>query len=202
MCRIPLHACAMTDDDKEETVQITLRVPKSWLADADKLASWNAKPGMQVTRTDAFRMAIGCGLEMMREDLRYIHGDNPKRDTDGTVRHTAADILADDAKPLKTLGGWEFLPNISVMFRPRRYDIDLDRVTDSASLLDAIIHVSQKAWLSSADVGHFVRLVDGLLCPQEYVCSFGEDSTIKPREVLAQTGAIEAPPRKPKRTKR
>lgn len=48
-----------------DSVQITVRVPPSWLAKADEVAAGMSSPGLTVTRTDAFRAAIARGLDAL-----------------------------------------------------------------------------------------------------------------------------------------
>lgn len=51
-------------------VQITLRIPKEWLAEADALAEAMSQPGITMTQTDVFRAAIVRGLEALRKVRR------------------------------------------------------------------------------------------------------------------------------------
>ena len=44
------------------TEQITLRIPKDWMKDAETLAKALSKPGLEVSKTDAIRVALGRGL--------------------------------------------------------------------------------------------------------------------------------------------
>lgn len=53
-----------------DTVQITFRVPSHWLDEADALASTMAVHGMQATRTDAFREAMGRGFRLLEQDAK------------------------------------------------------------------------------------------------------------------------------------
>jgi hypothetical protein len=60
------------------------------------------------------------------------------------------------------------------------YEVDLERCTTSAEVLDWIAQVSGKGWFDAADpdaqvVGHLVMALDALLCPQATLCSFGMD---------------------------
>jgi hypothetical protein len=48
--------------------QISVRIPTSWLADADELAVVLARPGFTTTRSDILRAAIAKGLEVLRRD--------------------------------------------------------------------------------------------------------------------------------------
>lgn len=53
-----------------DAVQIALRIPKDWMAQADELAKLLERPGLPVTRTDAFRAAIARGLPLLLSELR------------------------------------------------------------------------------------------------------------------------------------
>ena len=50
-----------------DTVQIAIRVPRAWLAEADELAARLSRPGVNMSRTDAFRAAIASGFEALAE---------------------------------------------------------------------------------------------------------------------------------------
>jgi len=47
-----------------KTTQITFRIPKEWLERADLLATKLSRPGNELTRTDALRVALATGLEI------------------------------------------------------------------------------------------------------------------------------------------
>ena len=51
-----------------DSVQIAIRIPRSWLAEADKVAALIGQPGFQATRTDAFRAALARGLEAIQAE--------------------------------------------------------------------------------------------------------------------------------------
>jgi hypothetical protein len=50
---------------KKEPVQIGIRIPPEWLDDAERLAAALSRPGLDVTRTEAFRAALARGLESL-----------------------------------------------------------------------------------------------------------------------------------------
>ena len=50
------------------TVQIGLRVPEAWLEEIDEIAKYLSKPGMEASRTDAFRHAIRVGIDASKAD--------------------------------------------------------------------------------------------------------------------------------------
>ena len=54
---------------KREPVQIGIRVPPEWIDDAERLAAALSRPGLGVTRTEAFRAALARGLEAMLAEV-------------------------------------------------------------------------------------------------------------------------------------
>jgi hypothetical protein len=53
----------------KHTEQVTFRIPREWLTEADALAIPLSRPGALFSRTDVFRMAIARGFEALRADL-------------------------------------------------------------------------------------------------------------------------------------
>jgi hypothetical protein len=51
-----------------ESTQLAIRVPTSWIVEADELARAMSRPGMDATRSDAFRAAMAKGLEALRAE--------------------------------------------------------------------------------------------------------------------------------------
>jgi len=50
------------------SVQIAIRVPAEWLTEADEIAKLVSRPGLEASRTDAFRAAIARGFQAIREE--------------------------------------------------------------------------------------------------------------------------------------
>ena len=46
-----------------DTVQVTFRIPKEWLRRADGLAKKLSKNGIELGRTDGFRLAMNAGFD-------------------------------------------------------------------------------------------------------------------------------------------
>ena len=63
----------------KDTVQITFRVPSSWLGEADQIASMLARPGFEAGRTDGFRAAMARGFEVLRAELAQAAADADRR---------------------------------------------------------------------------------------------------------------------------
>jgi hypothetical protein len=53
-----------------DSVQIAIRVPRAWLAEADAIAKLLSQPGFSASRTDAFRAAIARGFEVLKGDTK------------------------------------------------------------------------------------------------------------------------------------
>jgi hypothetical protein len=51
-----------------DTVQIAIRVPRAWLETADELAKRISRPGVTMSRTDAFRAAIAAGFDALADE--------------------------------------------------------------------------------------------------------------------------------------
>ena len=52
-----------------DTVQIALRVPTPWQTEADQLAKLLSRPGINASRSDAYRAAMARGFEVLRAEL-------------------------------------------------------------------------------------------------------------------------------------
>ena len=53
-----------------DTVQIAIRVPREWMAQADELAKRISRPGVTMSRTDAFRAAIAAGFDALADEAK------------------------------------------------------------------------------------------------------------------------------------
>ncbi len=51
-----------------DSVQIAIRVPRAWLARADDLARRISRPGLEASRSDAFRAAIAAGFDALANE--------------------------------------------------------------------------------------------------------------------------------------
>ena len=61
---------------KKDPVQIAIRVPPEWLEDAARLANQLSRPGLEITRTEAFRAAMARGLESL---LAETSAEKPRK---------------------------------------------------------------------------------------------------------------------------
>ncbi len=55
------------------------------------------------------------------------------------------------------------------------YEVDLERCTTSAEVLDWIMQVASKTWATDAVIAGLVRALRDLLEPQGTLCSFGQE---------------------------
>jgi hypothetical protein len=89
---------------------------------------------------------------------------------------------------LTTWGCWKYHPeNLTLECRDERgfiYEVDLERCSTSAEVLDWIFQVSKKTWATADIVKDLLTAFDDLLSPQARLCSFGRGGRIDPREIL------------------
>jgi predicted transcriptional regulator len=57
-----------TANDKEPTVQTAVRLDAEVVARLDAIAAKMSRPGLEVTRTDALRIALMTGLEKIEKE--------------------------------------------------------------------------------------------------------------------------------------
>jgi hypothetical protein len=157
----------------ENAVQIAMRVPPAWLDEADKLSRHKSQRGATFTRTDALRIALGIGLSSMGADETYFEQRR-----------------GDPAR----LGPWKIDPKTLVIEHDgaKHYGVDMEEMTDSAGTLDWIMQLAKKTWISAADLGILVRLIDQVLEPQAGMCSMGVDGTIDPVQRVAHSLGVPA----------
>ena len=88
------------------------------------------------------------------------------------------------SKPLPVIWGpWKLNKRIlTLTFSKRRhpanlgppyYEIDLERILDSASMLDWIMQITGKTWADDFTIASLVRALNEIFQPQHYLCSFG-----------------------------
>lgn len=65
----------------------------------------------------------------------------------------------------KRWGHWEYKKNnLTLVFRGSegQYEVDLERCNTSSEILDSILQISQKQWITPEDIGNLVRALDEL----------------------------------------
>ena len=53
------------------------------------------------------------------------------------------------------------------------YEVDLERMTSSAELLDWIFQLEGKTWMTREAMGHFIEAIQFIVHPQGTLCSMG-----------------------------
>ena|SRR5581483_11027209 len=92
-------------------------------------------------------------------------------------------------------GNWTFnKPTLSLIFRKPKtgwwYEVDLERMTSSARMLDVICQLSDKhaGRVSPSDIGDLITALNALLWPQANLCSWGKDKRFDATRYLTQSG--------------
>lgn len=91
------------------------------------------------------------------------------------------------SSPRSVWGNWTLNPNNACLeTRNGTYQIPVDQMTNSASILDWIFQFREKTWASSQDVGDLVDAVADIL--GRGVCTGKIDKTIDPKPSLRVFG--------------
>lgn len=86
-----------------------------------------------------------------------------------------------DTPPPTTWGRWTFDPvGTTLHHADAGYHFDVTLCRDSASVLDWVVQVSQKAWATPEDIGHLVRSIDALFRLQAVACGEGRNRAFDP----------------------
>jgi hypothetical protein len=82
--------------------------------------------------------------------------------------------------------GWTFdRQTLELIWPPRGYIVDVERMTTSAAVLDMVVQVGKKTWATDACLAGLVRALNALLVPQAYLCSCGSHKTMSTAELSA-----------------
>jgi hypothetical protein len=179
------------------TFQVAIRIPSSWLSDADGAADKLSKSGRRATRTEAMRMAMSVGLRTILADLKFEYGERERK-----TMYSAAELFEEEP-PVLDLGGWRFRQEtLELAYSDESgheiYAVDLERLKSSAPTLDVVMQLAGKSWLNSAELGFFVRMLSLTIDPQASMCSFGRDRNVDPKKALAKNGYLARPRAKSK----
>jgi hypothetical protein len=107
---------------------------------------------------------------------------------------SAAELLTKDfsaeERALDAACRWKFKPEtLALVAVPTGHgygwEIDLERCTSSAPLLDSILQAASKAWIDDAMLGELVRKLDRLFDVQATFCAGGKDHRVDPKARLA-----------------
>lgn len=89
--------------------------------------------------------------------------------------------------PTSSWGIWTLNPNNACLETQNgTYQIPVDEMTNSASILDRILQIQEKTWASSKDVGDLSKAFADIL--GRGVCSRGIDKAIDPKPFLRRYG--------------
>lgn len=66
---------------------------------------------------------------------------------------------------------WRYKPQTCTLEWNQHYEIDLERCRTAAQVLDWIMQVAGKAWVTDKCLAGLVHALDELLHPQETMCS-------------------------------
>ena len=82
---------------------------------------------------------------------------------------------------------WEYSPEYCTLtYKPYGYEIDLEKIHDSAAMLDWIFQLWHKEW-GQQSMPDLLEAFDYLFQPQANLCSWGVGKKVKkPRELLAR----------------
>ncbi|MBN9616128.1 MAG: hypothetical protein J0G35_11210 [Acidobacteriales bacterium] len=64
------------------------------------------------------------------------------------------------------------------------YSVQLTGITDSAQMLDWIIQLREKTWITNDHIGDLVSALDHIFDPQATICRGGQHRTIDPMRAL------------------
>lgn len=83
---------------------------------------------------------------------------------------------------------WRFNPkNLTLHRADGRYEIDLEKIKTSASMLDWIFQLQAKSWVSDESLADLIMFFRVLFRPQGTLCSQGrEQGPINPRKVISE----------------
>ncbi len=86
-------------------------------------------------------------------------------------------------KGVRRWGNWHFVAkNFTLQFKPtgygRYYEFDLEKVTDSAYMLNCIFQLNSKAWATPEDIADLVKAFGRIFKPQRYLCTRGKDKKL------------------------
>lgn len=114
-----------------------------------------------------------------------------ERSQDGVIDAAATLDLA-MAEPVHgdRWGNWEYNAETFVLWNEKTsYEVDLERCSTSAEMLDWIFQVAGKAWATADELGHLVEALDDTLHPQGTLCGFGKGKTLDVKAFLTEKAA-------------
>lgn len=84
-----------------------------------------------------------------------------------------------------TIGVWEYRPKqMSIFHHEFSYWISVERLTNSAEILDWLAQIRGKTWADSKAIGDLLEMINTLIPLQQYVCGNGVGKKIDPVEII------------------
>lgn len=78
---------------------------------------------------------------------------------------------------------WRYEKERQVLIHEGRYyEIDLDRCQSSAAILDWIFQINGKTWTTPETMKDLLDLIEEVLNPQAYFCSWGTEQSQKTKD--------------------
>jgi hypothetical protein len=74
-------------------------------------------------------------------------------------------------------GNWIYDQAAKVLKHQTRpdYEVDIERMTTSAAILDLIRQATAKTWVSRQDAGDLIEAIRTIVNPQATLCSWGRE---------------------------
>ena len=91
--------------------------------------------------------------------------------------------------PKTRWGDWSYDKKRCVlMYRPKDYNVDLKECRNSAEVLNWVLEVNDKNWMTPEGLWDFVQAITALLNPQLNICSAGVDKVVDPCALVKSRG--------------
>ena len=96
---------------------------------------------------------------------------------------------------LRDWHGWSFDPDLFTLDLwlvngAHRRQVDLERLSDSAKVLDTVLQIAAKRWATPEMVVGLINAIKDLIHPQATLCSFGQSRHLETAEIRERCGRI------------
>ena len=86
-------------------------------------------------------------------------------------------------------GSWVYDAELMTLTFKYNYEIDLERCSTPAQMLNWIFQLNGKGFTTATDIGDLVAAFDDILYPQSTLCSFGQAKVLDVKNYLQGTKA-------------
>jgi hypothetical protein len=91
-------------------------------------------------------------------------------------------------------GTWRLVAsNLTLQYKDGAYEIDLEKITNSAQMLDWIFQIREKVWATPAVMTDLLSAFEALFSPQANLCGGGGTGTIDAEKHLRRVVDAVAP---------